>query len=82
MAVTISGLFSACPAFSAIVHIEGYGKLCDHPRIQKFMKGIYNKHLTLPRYGNTQQTFVGLEDVLKTSSKRLQRNTFSSFRTS
>ena len=30
----------------------------------------------------TQQTFVGLEDVLKTSSARLQHNNFSSFKTS
>ena len=29
-----------------------------------------------------KQTFVGLEDVLKTSSKRLQRNNFTSSKTS
>ena len=30
----------------------------------------------------SQQTFVGLQDVLKTSSTRLQRNDFTSFKTS
>ena len=41
-----------------------------------------NNGQALPFLTTAQQTFVGLEDVLKTSSTRLQRNNFSSSKTS
>ena len=43
------------------------------------MEDLKNYHLNAVV---TQQTFVGLQDVLKTSSTRLQRNNFTSSKTS
>ena len=41
---------------------------------QKYLREMFLRRLT-------QQTFAGLRDILKTSSTRLQRNSFTSFKT-
>ena len=60
-----------------------------HLKIVKKVKGVVipfrdqNNHMVpLNSYVTSQQTFVGLQDVLKTSSTRLQRNNFTSSKTS
>ena len=42
----------------------------------------YKEMIPSKQKEHTQQTFVGLEDVLKTSSTPLQRNSFTSSKTS
>ena len=45
-----SGLCAECSALSSIVMIKGYTKLSEHLFIPCYLKGIYNRHPTLPKY--------------------------------
>ena len=45
-----SGPCAACSALSSILAIKGYTKLSEHPFISRYLEGIYNRHLPLPKY--------------------------------
>ena len=48
----ISGLCAAHRALSSIVTIKDYTKLSEHPFISCYLKCIYNRHPTVPKYAN------------------------------
>ena len=56
-------------------------KIAASTTVQPFLT-IKKLLAIIPSMQNPHQTFVGLEDVLKTSSTRLQRNNFTSSKTS
>ena len=45
-----SGLFAARSASASVVTIKGFVKLLDHPLLVRYLKGIFNRHPSLPRY--------------------------------
>ena len=53
MACTLySGLCATLSALSSVVIIRGYLKLSEHPLVPRYLKGICNRHPTLPKYVN------------------------------
>ena len=46
-----SGLCAARSALSSAIRIPGYDCISDNPMISRFLKGIYNKHPPMPKYG-------------------------------
>ena len=47
-----SGICAARSALSSAITIPGYERISNHPLISRYVKGIYNKHPTPPKYVN------------------------------
>ena len=45
-----SGLCAASSALASAIAIPGYSSISEHPKIVRFLKGIYNRHPPLPKY--------------------------------
>ena len=66
-----SGLCAARSALSSIVTIKGYKKLSEHPFISRYLKSIYNRHPSLPKYTNIWDISLGLDyyNIIQTNDK-------------
>ena len=56
-----SGLCAARSALSSIVTMKGYTKMSEHPFISRYLKVIYNRHPSLPKYTSTWDILLVLD---------------------
>ena len=56
-----SGLCAARSALSSAIAIPGYNCISEHPMISRFLKGIYNQHPPMPKYGEIWDINIVLE---------------------
>ena len=59
-----SGLCAARSALSSVVTIRGYLKLLEHPLVSRYLKCIYNRHPSLPKYVDIWEILVCLDIMM------------------